>query len=105
MFYRYTSEREGVFSKGKQPLPQKLIAEVLEAKKWLPKPTLPEGKYAFYLTEEGNKRYIKTLLPLHKQYLTKITCEKVKKVTQKDIIYQDEYQVVVKLPKSETQPL
>ena len=60
--YRYTTEGEGVFSAGKRLLPNELVAEVLERKKWLKKPELKEGNYRFYLTKKGKKMYEKTLL-------------------------------------------
>ena len=69
IIYRYTSDGEGVFSAGKRLLPKNLVEEVIEAKKWLIKPKLPEGNYRFYLTEKGKEKYEETLLLSHKKYL------------------------------------
>lgn len=92
--YRYTSAGEGVFSIGKRLIPNNLLAEVIEAKKWIPKPNLPEGKYCFYLTEKGCERYEKTLLNSHKKYLKDIHKETKKISELKKIVYRDEWQVV-----------
>lgn len=53
--YRFTVEGEGVFIVGKRLLPNHLVDEVLERKKWLVKPKLPSGEYRFYLTEKGRQ--------------------------------------------------
>ncbi len=94
--YRYTTNGEGVFSAGKRLLPEELVPEVLERKKWLPKPNLPLGNYQFYLTEKGKEMYEKTLLLSHKKYLPHIKKEIVDADDIKNIIYEDEYQVVEK---------
>lgn len=78
-------------------LPEELVEEVLEAKKWLPKPTLKEGNYRFYLTEKGKGRYEETLLLSHKKYLFNIKCETINKNKLSKIIYEDEWQVVERL--------
>ncbi len=92
--YRYTTNGEGVFSAGKRLLPKELIEEVLENKKWLSKPKLKEGEYRFYLTKKGKEKYEKTLLLSHKKYLVDIKLEIMNKKDLKNIIYEDEYQVV-----------
>jgi len=96
IMYRYTTKGEGIFSAGKRLLPNKLVEEVLEAKKWLPKPSLPKGEYRFYLTKKGKEKYEKTLLLSHKKYLEEIKLEKVEYNKLKKIVYEDEYQVVEK---------
>ncbi len=92
--YRYTTNNEGVWSAGKRLLPQDLIEEVLEAKKWLPKPKLPERNYQFYLTEKGMNKYKTTLLISHKKYLPNIIMNKIDRNKIKKVIYEDEWQVV-----------
>jgi len=94
--YRYTSNGEGVFSAGKRLLPKNLIEEAREARKWMLKPNLPEGEYRFYLTATGKKQYENTLLKVHKKYLKNIECEEFEQGKLGDIVYQDEWQVVVK---------
>ena len=93
--YRFTTNGEGVFSAGKRLLPDELIDEVVERKKWLIKPKLKEGDYRFYLTEEGKDMYKKTLLLSHKKYLPNIKLEKITYSNLENIIYEDKYQVVV----------
>ncbi len=95
--YRFTTNGEGVFSAGKRLLSTSLIDEVIEAKKWIPKPTLPKGNYRFYLTEKGKKQYEKTLLHSHKKYLANIKCESINRDELKNIIYEDDWQVVEKV--------
>ena len=94
--YRYTSNGEGIWSAGKRLLPKNLVDEVLEAKKWMPKPQLPEGDYRFYLTKEGKEKYEVTLLPIHKKYLTNIECVEADVNAVGDIVYSDKWQVVTK---------
>lgn len=55
--YRYTANGEGIWSAGKRLLPEDLIEEAWEARKWMPKPQLPDGDYRFYLTEKGKEKY------------------------------------------------
>ena len=99
--YRYTSNGEGVFTIGKRLLPAELAGEALQARSWLPKPDLPAGnEYRFYMTEKGKEKYEQTLLLVHKKYLTDIkveasSFEAVKKIGE--VIYKDEWQVVVKI--------
>jgi len=95
--YRYTAKSEGIFSVGKRLLPEHLVEEVLEAKKWLMKPKLPKGNYKFYLTEKGKKMYKNTLLKSHYKYLKDIKYETIVKNRIRNIIYEDEYQVVENL--------
>ena len=95
--YRYTSDDEGIFSAGKRLLPEELVDEVIEKKKWLKKPDLPEGNYRFYLTEKGNEKYEQTLLHSHKKYLKNINLEEYSRENLNKIIYEDEYQIVEKL--------
>ena len=99
--YRYTSNGEGVFTIGKRILPAELADEALQARSWLPKPDLPAGnKYRFYMTEMGKEKYEQTLLLVHKKYLTDIKVETMSYEAVNslgDIIYKDEWQVVVKI--------
>ncbi len=92
--YRYTTNNGGVWSAGKRLLPEDLVEEVLERKKWLPKPVLPEGNYRFYLTEKGKQKYEKTLLLSHQKYLLNIKKEKIDRNKVVKIVYEDEWQVV-----------
>ncbi|MBI5126705.1 MAG: hypothetical protein HZA80_03005 [Candidatus Taylorbacteria bacterium] len=94
--YRYTSNGEGIFSAGKRLLPESLVDEAWEARKWMPKPSLPEGEYRFFLTEKGKVQYESTLLKVHQKYLSNIKMEEIDPHTIGEIVYHDEWQVVVK---------
>ena len=93
--YRYTSNGEGIWSIGKRLLPESLVDEANENRKWMKKPNLPEGNYRFYLTNEGRSKYEQTLLNTHKKYLSDIKIEEVDLETlNPKVVYKDEYQVV-----------
>lgn len=94
--YRYSSSGEGIFSAGKRLLPENLIEEAWEARKWMPKPQLPEGEYRFFLTQAGKEKYETTLLKVHQKYLPDIKCQDIDPSKIGSIVYEDEWQVVVK---------
>jgi hypothetical protein len=94
--YRYTSEGEGIYTIGKRLLPENLVSEANEARKWLPKPQFPQGEYKFYLTQMGKEQYEKTLLKVHKKYLKDIEYEEIEFSDLDKIFFQDEWQVVIK---------
>lgn len=94
--YRYTTNGEGVWSAGKRLLPDNLIDEAFEQRKWMQKPQLPNGEYRFFLTEKGKEQYEKTLLNVHKKYLPNIKCEEIELSDNDEIVFTDEWQVVVK---------
>lgn len=95
--YRYTTNGEGVFSAGKRLLPEELIDEVNQNRKWLVKPNFQKGNYRFYLTKKGKETYEKTLMSSHKKYLPNIKLEVINRSKLGKIIYEDEYQVVEEL--------
>ncbi len=95
--YRYTSSGEGVFSIGKRLLPQNLVEEANKARAWLPKPTLLEGDYTFYLSEKGKEQYEATLLKVRQKYLKDIKCDETALedlLKENRIVFQDEWQIV-----------
>ena len=94
MLYRYTSKGEGIWAAGKRLLPEDLIEEAWEQRKWMPKPQLPQGEYCFCLTEQGKQKYEETLLKVHKKYLSDIVCHEVAQINIGEIVYEDEWQVV-----------
>lgn len=101
--YRYTADGEGIFSAGKRLLPENLVNEARKARKWLPRPDLPQsGNYRFYLTSKGKEQYEKTLLNVHKKYLQNV---KIRQVSIDvinaigPVVYEDEWQVVVRKEK------
>lgn len=91
--YRHTSDKKDVF--GKIP-PEDFRKEAEEAGKWLLCPELPPGEYRFFLTEKGKEEYEKTLLPVHKKYLSDISCDETDSSKLDTVAYEDEWQVVVK---------
>ena len=95
--YRFTTNGEGVFSAGKRLLPEELVNEVNENRKWLKKPNLGNGNYRFYLTKKGKEMYESTLLLSHKKYLPNIKLEIINKKDLIKIIYEDEWQVVTEI--------
>ncbi|MBP7134093.1 hypothetical protein KBA73_02650 [Patescibacteria group bacterium] len=92
--YRYTANGEGIWSAGKRLLPEELVDEAWENRKWMPKPQLPDGEYRFFLTEKGRKKYEETLLNTHKKYLSNIQLEEVDQSNVGEVVYEDEWQVV-----------
>jgi hypothetical protein len=94
--YRYTTNGEGVFSAGKRFLPEDLVNEAWEARKWIPKPELPEGEYLFLFTQEGLEKYEQTLKKVHEKYLENLTMEEVDTALLGDPVYQDNWQIVFK---------
>lgn len=93
--YRYTANGEGIWAAGKRLLPPELVDEAWEQRKWMPKPQLPEGEYRFFLTAKGKEQYEKTLLNVHKKYLSNITSEEVDRSSIGTVVHEDEWQVVV----------
>lgn len=75
--YRYTSNGEGIWNAGKRLLPEDLADEAWEARKWMTRPSLLDGEYRFFLTLKGKTQYEKTLLHVHRKYLSNIVCETV----------------------------
>lgn len=92
--YRYTSQEKDVFSH--EAVLASNLAEMADAGKWLPSPNLPEGTHQFFLTEKGREEYEKALFPLHKKYLSDISCEETDASAIDGVVYEDEWQVVVK---------
>lgn len=92
--YRYTTDGKGVFRAGKEQMPEELIEEILEAKKWLANPGASHEGSTSYFTPEGAKKYEETLMPLHKKYLKNIVKEEILRTKLGDAIYKDEHQVL-----------
>jgi len=93
-FYRYTSEGQGIWSAGKEQLPEDLVDEAWEQRKWMPKPDLSPDSYRFFLTKKGKEKYEGTLLKTHKKYLFNIECHTVQSSEIGEIVYRDKWQVV-----------
>ncbi|NIQ78530.1 MAG: hypothetical protein GTN93_10635 [Anaerolineae bacterium] len=93
--YRWTAEGEGIFAVGKRKIPKDLVPLFREQANWLFKPMLPPGDIEFLFTERGNRRYINSILPIHKKYLKKIKSKKIPRSMVKEILYEDQFQVAV----------
>lgn len=99
MLYRYVTSGEGVWSAGKRLLPDELVDEANENRKWLKRPELPEGNYRFFMTEAGKEMYEKTLKRVHEKYLPNIELSETPRLEVQDIAYEDEFQVVERIPR------
>ena len=89
--YRYTTNGKGVFTEGKEKMPEELVEKILEAKKWLDRPDI-DSPSTSYFTPEGAAKYEETLLPLHKEYLENIIKEEFQRKDLGEVLYSDEYQ-------------
>ena len=90
---RYESGGRGTWDVGKEKMPEELLQQVLESKAWLKRPELPEGEYTSYFTPSGAEQYEKTLLPIHRKYLSEIV-KKQQGRPDTEPAYEDEHQVL-----------
>ena len=95
--YRVTYNNEGVYNELKKNINKNTWLDLLSSKEinWLPKPPTYATQNKSYFTEKGFDRFKKETLPIIYKYLDKenIKIETFEKV--ENIIYSDEYQVVV----------
>lgn len=93
-------EGTGVYQALKKSMPlkewKKLLAD--EDINWLPKPPDYSYECKSYFTIEGYREFKKRVLPIVKQHLDekKLSEEYVAKLPKDDIVYSDEFQVVVR---------
>ena len=95
--YRYVTNNEGVWSAGKRLLPSELIDEVNKNRSWLKKPDLPDGNFRFWMTDNGNSKYLDTLYKSHTKYLPNIEVIESDSSELGKIVYEDEHQIVDEL--------
>ena len=97
LLYRVTYNNEGVYNELKKAVGKNIWLNILSLKEinWLPKPPAYAANNKSYFTEKGFDRFKKETLPIIYKYLDKenIKIETFEKV--ENIIYSDEYQVVV----------
>ena len=97
LLYRVTYNNEGVYNELKKAVGKNIWLNILSLKeiKWLPKPPAYAAHNRSYFTEKGFCIFKKETLPIIYKYLNKenIKIETFEKVL--NIIYFDEYQVVI----------
>ena len=97
LLYRVTYNNEGVYNALKKAVNKRIWLNMLSLKEinWLPKPPAYASKNRSYFTQKGFERFKKETLPIIYKYLNKenIKIETFEKVL--NIIYFDEYQVVI----------
>ena len=96
-YFRFTHKGVGVYQALREVVTldewKKLIKS--SAFTWLPKPENYPSDHRSYFTKKGRDEFIKKVLPICKKYLgDDIEFSKVKNLT--DIVYKDQYQVIVK---------
>lgn len=98
-FYRITYNGDGIYNALKKTIGIDAWKEMLSSKQinWLPKPPSYNSKNKSYFTEKGYERFENDTLPIVCKHLKK---ENIKVTIYKDIVgdilYKDEYQIVVK---------
>lgn len=98
-FYRVTYNDEGIYNALKKTVSIDVWKEILSSKQinWLPKPPYYNSENKSYFTEKGYEKFENDTLPLVCKYLKK---ENIKVTIYKDIVgdilYKDDYQIVVK---------
>ena len=97
MLYRVTYNNEGIYNELKKVVGRDIWLHLLSLKEinWLPKPPTYANENKSYFTQKGFDRFKEETLPLICKYLDKdnIKIETFEKVD--NIIYFDEYQVVI----------
>ncbi len=95
--YRVTYNNKGIYNELKKAVTKDIWLHLLSLKEinWLPKPPTYASENKSYFTQKGFERFKKETLPIIYQYLDKnnIKVETFEKV--ENIIYFDEYQVVI----------
>lgn len=99
-FYRVTYNNEGIYDALKKSVDIDVWKKILSNKQvnWLPKPPFYDLQNKSYFTEKGYKKFETDTLPLICKYLEKINIRiTIYKEIEGNIVYKDEYQVVVKV--------
>ena len=98
LYYRITYEGEGIYNVLKKKVTKEEWLNLLSSEKinWLPKPPSYDFNNKSFFTQKGYDKFNDFVLPLICNYLEKekIKIEKISSLN--DIIYEDEYQVVIK---------
>ena len=95
--YRVTYNEKGIYNELKNTVDRDTWQYILASNKinWLPKPPTYASNNKSFFTQKGYEKFIKDVLPLICNYFdkNKIKIEKFNNV--ENIIYQDEYQIVI----------
>lgn len=96
-YYRITYNNKGIYNELKNNVNLDTWNSILSSDKikWLPKPPSYAENNKSFFTEKGYKKFIENVLPLIEKYLNNdnITISSYSKVD--NIIYEDEYQVII----------
>ena len=97
LLYRVTYNNKGIYNELKKAVNKNVWLHLLSLKEftWLPKPSTYATCNESYFTQKGFDRFINDTLPIISKYLDKqnIKIETFEKV--ENIIYLDEYQIVI----------
>ena len=95
--YRVTYNDKGIYNELKKAVNEEVWLKLLTLKEftWLPKPPSYAAENRSYFTQKGYEKFEKEVLPIVYKYLDKenIKIETFEKV--ENIIYSDEYQIIV----------
>lgn len=93
MYYRVSSNNVGVYQAFKEMTNRKKWHKILKLSKWLPEPPNYKDECRSYFTEKGFEKFMLTVFPVMKISID-IEIEQFKNLSA-EIIYADEYQVVI----------
>ena len=97
ILYRVTYNNKGIYNELKKTVTKDIWLSLLSLKEftWLPKPPTYAANNKSYFTAKGFEKFKAETLPIIYQYLdkNKIKIKTVEKV--ENIIYYDEYQIII----------
>ncbi len=96
-FYRVTYNNKGIYNELKKMVGKDVWLELLNKQEftWLPKPPSYASNNRSYFTEKGYEYFRDKTLPIINKYLDKDLIKIKVYMEVNNIIYKDEYQVVV----------
>ena len=96
-YYRITYNGEGIYNALKKRISLEQWQELLKSEKikWLPKPPRYAESKKSYFTKKGYDKFKELVLPIIYEYLDNknVQIEKVENIS--NVIYEDEFQVVI----------
>ena len=97
-FYRVTYNGIGIYEALRNNVTKEEWMNILQSDKitWLPKPPKYASNNRSYFTEKGYKTFKQKTLPLLSKYLDKKNIKMEKVDLNNEIIYEDDYQIVIK---------
>ena len=102
MYYRFCYNDTGIYEAVKHKIfkdneiseAKKKWQSIVKASSWLPKPKLEYNSHKSWFTEKGKDIFVKKVLPLLLEYLSKDKIKIIRRNKVVNIAYLDEYQVV-----------